>query len=506
MKNIFFLSTLFLVLTNSYSQKITKGDILKDRQFLIDKRELTASDTLGNFVAIRPHRINGSLNNYLVEFYEDLNFTERIEIETVKNSEILKVFLLNNKAHVFLKETNNKTTTLKINSIDLSTKIKTVTVLYKISKSDNKQIYKALKNSFYINLDIHSDVILSFPYSIDKKNRAIIKVFSTNFDVKSEIDTAPESLPRYKHVSYLNIKASNNKIYALFQLNNNLDDNHYHLIELMYNGKVERSQNIKIPNNSYELINTKISENHLILAGLYSNKKKGGYIGFTYYNIDLDTFEVNSKQTPFYNEKATNYFSGIFNRNRDIDINNIFINDQMETYIVGQFYIKKKQSLPIGIPIASFAFAGGTLFITYNPISVTSKIYDDILVCKIDNKGKLKWDSILALRETEKQKTNSNKRDLSTFTFFENDKVNILMNGIFKRNSSGLVFKQDKRPSKTNFYNVTINEYGEIDQNIIFSNTDSKILFKAENATISESSLYVMGQGNMRKQLLKLEF
>jgi hypothetical protein len=49
-----------LLYSFSFSQEVQKGEIIKDRQFLIDKKEITANDSLGNFVSVRPHRINGT--------------------------------------------------------------------------------------------------------------------------------------------------------------------------------------------------------------------------------------------------------------------------------------------------------------------------------------------------------------------------------------------------------------------------------------------------------------
>jgi len=39
---------------------------------------------------------------------------------------------------------------------------------------------------------------------------------------------------------------------------------------------------------------------------------------------------------------------------------------------------------------------------------------------------------------------------------------------------------------------------------IIFPNEDSEILFRAESSVKSNNDIYILGQGNMRKQLLKI--
>ena len=114
------------------------------------------------------------------------------------------------------------------------------------------------------------------------------------------------------------------------------------------------------------------------------------------------------------------------------------------------------------------------------------------------------WDKVIELRETEKITQKSNKRDMSTFTFLANDKINIFMNGYINMKKDKLIVKQDKRLSKTNFYNLTINSEGHIVPRILLSNKSSEIIFRAEKTVKSDDQLYILGQGNMRKQLLKL--
>ena len=504
MKSNIVLILLTMLSLASFSQAIEKGNIIKDRQFLIDKSELSANDSLGNFVAIRPHNVNGTLRNYYVEFFDDLNYLNRIEIKTENDTDILKLFILKEKAFVFIKETEKRETSIRLDIIDLKTKDKSEKLLYSINKDDNSSIYKALKNDYNISLDITSDLVLSFPVIEDKKTYVFVKVFSEDLEIKSEFSVFPDESISYKNTSFLNTKQANNKIYLLFQLNNTAEDNFYKLIEI--NDNEQRSVELKIPDNSYELINSRILNNQMVISGLYSNVKKGGYRGFTYYNIDLNSFEVISKQNPFLNKKAENFFVGFFKGNRSIDIKDIFINDKLETHIVGQFYILRRQTVPVGIPIAAFSFVGVSGFITINPISTSYKVYDDIMIAKIDASGKLLWDTILALRQTEKITSKSNKRDNSTFTFFANNEINVLMNGFIDDQGGKFIVKQDKRRSKTNFYNIVINKNGRIIPSTIFSNADSEILFRAEKSVVSKNIIHILGQGNMRKQLLKITF
>ena len=158
----------FLTFLITFSQEINKGNTVKDRQFLIDHSELTASDSIGNFVSIRPHRVNGTLRNYFIEFYDNMNFTNRVEIKTQNETKILDVFILNEKAHVFIKEKINKSISLRCDVIDLNTQSFEQKSLLEVDKKVSLEIYHALKNDFDISLKYSSKIVLSFPVIKDK--------------------------------------------------------------------------------------------------------------------------------------------------------------------------------------------------------------------------------------------------------------------------------------------------------------------------------------------------
>ena len=501
-KNYTFFFSIFICL-NIYSQNITinKGEIIKDRQFLMDKGEITTSDNLGNFISIRPHRNNGELHNYFVEFFSDLTFTNRIEIKTQNRSKILDVFILNKKVHVFIKEEFEKGISLRCDIIDIESKTKTQKNLYKIDKETSSEIYKALKNESNISLEHASQIILTIPVIKDKMKYAFVKVFSNELEVLSQHNIYPNKALSYKNIKFLKTSIYDNKIYLLFNLVNEKKNKTYKIIEI--NNGNEKTLDIPIELDTYELIDAKINNSQFIISGLYSKQKKGGFQGFTYYNIDLESLTVSSqKHNPFLNKKAITFFNGFFKKNRSIDIKNIFIDEQQNTYVVGQFYVIKKQQVPIGIPIATI---GSAVLITYNPINIKYKLYDDLLIGKINSNGEVDWDKVLELKQTEKIASKSNKRDSSIFTFLSNNQLNILLNGYINMKKEKLEVKQDKRLSKTNFYNISFNTKGTITPKIVFSNKDSDIIFRAGKTVKSDKLLYILGQGNMRKQLLKLE-
>jgi hypothetical protein len=308
-KNYTFFFSIFICL-NIYSQNITinKGEIIKDRQFLMDKGEITASDNLGNFISIRPHRNNGALHNYFVEFFSDLTFTNRIEIKTQNRSKILDVFILNKKVHVFIKEEFEKGISLRCDIIDIESKTKTQKNLYKIDKETSSEIYKALKNESNISLEHASQIILTIPVIKDKMKYAFVKVFSNELEVLSQHNIYPNKALSYKNIKFLKTSIYDNKIYLLFNLVNEKKNKTYKIIEI--NNGNEKTLDIPIELDTYELIDAKINNSQFIISGLYSKQKRGGFQGFTYYNIDLESLTVSSqKHNPFLNKKAITFFN-----------------------------------------------------------------------------------------------------------------------------------------------------------------------------------------------------
>jgi len=502
-KSPFLLLFFFSFLITS-SQEIQKGSVNKDRQFLIDQKEISATDSLGNFVSIRPHRINGTLRNYFVEFHDALNFKNRVEIETQNHTKILDVFILNEKAHVFIKEQENKSISLRCDIIDLKTNYFEQKFLLKVDKKESLEIYRALKNDFDINLEHSNRIVLTFPVIENKLLYAYVKVFSKGLEELKEHKIFADKKIPYRNTRFLNTSQDQNNIYLLFNIIYSKDKKTYKLIEL----NSQKSLEAQIEIDTYELINSDIRASHYIISGLYSKQKNNRLLGFTHYTIDLDSFTLKSQQqTVFLNERARQYFKGVFNAGRSIDIKNIFIDEQFNTYVIGQFYIIEQQTTPIiiGTPILAIpVIVGVSVFITTTPYTAGNKLYDDILIGKISPNGELLWDKTLELRQTGKINNKYKKRDSSTFTFFANNQPNILMNGFINTNKDRLIIKQDKRLSKTNLYNVKVTPDGEILPEVLFPNSD--FIFIADRAVKTKNNIHILGQGNMRKQLLKLTF
>lgn len=492
---------------NCYSQKnrkISYGDIVKDRQFLIDKNELTACDENGNFVAIRPHRINGTLRNYFIEFFDGLNYLERKEIKTRNNTKILDVFIKNNKAHVFIREYDTENASLRIDLFDLNNKNLIQKELLHISKDDDKYLYNTLKNNNSISLNHDTTYLLGFPVIEGKIMYTYVQYFNPEFNTISSHKIYPNKEIKKKNTLFLNISLHNKKTYILYSLKDEQNNSYYQLIE--FKNQKTRDLVIPIDNDIYHLVNVKAIENEYLICGLFSRQKKGRFDGFIHLNVNLDTFKLTSnKLSNFIDDEAAKYFSGIFKGNRSIDIKDFFIDAEKNTYLIGQCYSIVKQQVPLGVSFTLFETASSICYVTYNPLSVSYKIFDDILISKISPDGELLWDKIFELRGTEKINSKSNKKDSSYTAFLYDNELHILMNGFINLEKEKLRFIQDKRFSKTNFYDILIDEDGNINLDIIFPNSESEILFRSENSHLSNGYIMNLGQGNMRKQLLKLK-
>lgn len=493
---------LMCTITNLHSQKINfdKGKVIKDRLFLRDKNEISLADNEGNFYAIRPQRSSGFFNNYHIEFFDDINFTERIEVKSTNKIKILKTFIKNGKIYVFIKEELKKGFSLKFDIIDINDKGKTEKEILTIFKKNKPSFYNSLEEDSYIYLDYTSNIILSIPVEENRKTYVFVKLLSQNLESISEHKIFADENLSSKFTRFLSTIQIKERIYFLFNLSLSKTERIYRLIELNNDGK---NLDIPIPNNTYELIDTKVKNTQLVISGLYSKKVKGGFEGVTYYKIDLNSFSlIYQKQSLFNNDDVKKYFKGFFKNNRSLDIKGVFLDQNLNTYLICQFYIIRRQNIPIVIPIATI---GSSVLISYNPIDIKFKLYDDLLVCKINSNGELNWEKSLEFQEVEKTSSRSNKKDSSIYAFLNDNTVNILVNGYINTKSKKVVIKQDKRFSKTNLYDIKINSEGTMYLKTVFSNKDADILFRAGQTVQSNDILYNLGQGNMTKQLLKIK-
>lgn len=507
-----FFALLFFFSLNNYAQDITfdKGEELKDRLY-IRKKEMTTVDEHGNFISVRPKYLNGVIDNYYIEFYNKLNFEKRVEIETTELVRIVKIFSLDNKAYVVKKEINRDYVDVIIDDINVKQRTVSQKSILKVFKKDNENLFKALRRD-QIDIEYDSNIVITFPVREEETTHALVNTFDKNFDKIAEDKVYPDKQLSPKKINYLKTLIGNeDTFYLLFNIENKDKNNLYKLVQLK--NSETKTLDIPIENDVHELINSKIKDDNYLISGLYSKKEEKRYEGYTHYNINLKDFQLSNKaHKPFVSETVKSNFEGFFKKKRHIDMNNIYIDDNLNTYLVGQLYIKRKQTMampfsPFAITAEVFQIASVVGYVSFNPMGALApsyKIYDDLLVTKISPEGNIVWDNLLEFQKTKSIRATSNHRDSSYFTYFKNNEVNLLLNGSIDTSKNTLEVKQDKRKNKTNFYNITISKNADISSEILFPNEDSKMLFRAEKAKKANDKIYILGQGNMRKQLLKI--
>lgn len=504
MRSLFSVLFILTLHSSTFTQeyKISRGDIKKDRIFLMDKTEITVNDEEGNFISIRPQKDNGVIFNYHIEFFENLNFKDKIEIKNDNKIKILKVFIKNNKTYIFIKENISNGFLLRIDLIDINTKQIAQRNVLEIDKDISPNIYKSVKKDLNIYLEHSSKIILTIPFVEDKKTNTLVKVFSDSIEGVEEENIYPDETISYKNTNFLTTLQHNNKIYLIYNIVFNDDRKIYRIIELSSRNS-KRNLDIPITADTYELLTSTIKNKQLIISGLFSNKKKNRFQGTTNYIIDLKSFSVtSSKQNTFLNPEVSKYFNGLFKTNRSVDIKNILVDDDLNTYLVFQFYKVKKQSIPlVGLTLSY----GSSVFLTYNPIKAKYKLYDDLLFCKINNESDLEWDKVLHFEQLQKISSKSNKRDSSVYSFLFKNKLNLLLNSYINTKKEKIIVKQDSNFGRTKFYNISLSNDGNISLKEIFSNAKSKIIYRADKTLKYKNYLFNLGQGNMRKQLMKIE-
>lgn len=504
MRSLFSVLFILILHSSTFTQeyKISRGDIKKDRIFLMDKTEITVNDKKGNFISIRPQKDNGVIYNYYIEFFENLNFKDRIEIKNDNKIKILKVFIKNNKTYIFIKEKISNGFLLRIDLININTKQIAQRNVLEIDKDITPNIYKSIKKDLNIYLEHSSKIILTIPFVEDKKTNTLVKVFSNSIEEIEEENIYPDKTISFKNTNFLTTLQHNNKVYLIYNIVFNDGRKIYRIIELS-SGNSKRTLDIPVTSDTYELLTSTIKNQQLIISGLFSNKKKNRFQGTTNYIIDLESFSIiSSKQNRFLNLEVSKYFNGLFKKNRSLDIKNILVDDDLNIYLVFQFYKVKKQSIPlVGLTLSY----GSSVFLTYYPIKAKYKLYDDLLFCKINNESDLEWDKVLHFEQLQKISSKSNKRDSSVYSFLFNNKLNLLINSYINTKKDKIIIKQDRNFGRTKFYNISLNNDGKISLREIFSNAKSKIIHRADKTLKYKNHIFNLGQGNMRKQLIKIE-
>jgi len=294
MKYLFFL--FFCASTSIFSQNISfeKGEETKDSNILVDYKEYHIVDSLNNLVAVRPYHSSTGLKHYYLEFYADLNFNERKKINVTNNTEILSVFTIKNMGYVLMHEKKQGTIILKADIINFEDKTIERKQLLSVNKNDQPHNYKGLKTSSKINIDYSKDLLISYTSKKKEEDYVFLHFFNENlietFNSKSLIGSEEA-----RNVKLLDIKQHNNKAYVLTSYQDLNKKFNYQLFEIDQNEQKETR--IITTDNNFEQINSIIIDNKHIISGLYSKKKDKPLLGYTYYQINIDTFKLSTYKT-----------------------------------------------------------------------------------------------------------------------------------------------------------------------------------------------------------------
>ncbi|NQY07025.1 MAG: hypothetical protein HRT68_12775 [Flavobacteriaceae bacterium] len=508
-KTLFLIALLFSLFNMSFSQDISfeKGELIKDRLFLIDKQESTVLDKQGNIYGVRPHRVNGVMRNYYVEFFEDLNFGKRIEIETNQKTnvvtEIEETFALDNRLLVFTKEYTGSYATLYVDILGIDSKtFLERKELVTGERNSNKNVYKALKESnFEIKNNLNGFLLLLQAEEEDKL-QVKLTVYGKNIEKVATKEFYPNKPIDFKKTTYLTVLADGDIIYILTSYEK--EEKLFYRLNLLDENANIKSLDIPSKEGYYELVSLTNTDEELIIAGFVSKLKKGRYQGYCYYAVNKETFELSrNKYDTFKNQDISDYFSGFLKGDRGVQIKDVFVDEENNTYVACQFYKAGNTKLLV---LAQFDLLIATaIYVSSHGNRVFDKLFDDILVVKFDAEGALVWENLIRLK-TQKKKQDKNKQDYNYFSYYNEQGVNVLLNAQINNKEGEFKVNQAKQKSKTNLYNLVFSSSGQIELKAVLSNAKTEAIFPTKDVQIDQNHIYILGQGNMRKQMLKIQY
>jgi len=355
--------------------------------------------------------------------------------------------------------------------------------LLSVNKNDQPHNYKGLKTSSKINIDYSKDLLISYASKRKNENYVFIHFFNENliekFNSKSLIGSKEA-----RNVKLLDIKQHNNKAYVLTNYQDLNKKFNYHLFEIDQNEKRETS--VLITKNNLEHINSIVTDSTYAISGLFSKKKDKPLSGYTYYQINLDTFKLsNYKTTEFKNDYIKKRFS-FFNK---IDLKHLFVDQFQNTYLVGQFYTETKKSLSNNITTAM------------------NKTFKDFIFVKLSGTGELIWEKTIVTGKEPHYHygvTENHPFGASYYAFFNKSNINIIVNGEISDYKNQLMIDQSKRKKKSTFNHITITSEGKTASKVIFPNVNSNVIFKTNQPVEINNKVYILGNKNSKRQILLL--
>ena len=233
------------------------------------------------------------------------------------------------------------------------------------------------------------------------------------------------------------------------------------------------------------------SNNDIKLLGFYSTTKVGRIKGGCSFLVNPNTMAVIKSQTT---ELPKQVYEDLFGYRKAIKkkkkgkelksfyVDYVLLDSNGNTYILAEeFYITQ-------VYVSSGMNGGGYMQTTYH--------YDDILIMKFDNNGKLDW-SRSVFKKAQSPSYNA---------FIKNDELHVLLNS-----GKTLNEKKDGRTKVSKgwfessaLYDFTYNNSGEVTHNKI-QNNKGNTYYLPYYGTFENNTFLMMSSGRKNRQFMKLE-
>ncbi len=274
---------------------------------------------------------------------------------------------------------------------------------------------------------------------------------------------------------------------------------HYQLVKV--NENESKSLNLSVENHYVGSLNlTFTNTNKIGCLGFYSDKNDYRYKGIASFFINPDSFEIESKNFSWFTDQflADKYGKVKYKELRNIVLRDVYYSDNGDiTFTAEEFYITVVYS-------NNGTFGAGAQRTIYN--------FDDIMVIKTDNLGKLKWARNINKRQTSGLYSDpllsfssiiNNTGDVFLFLNAHKNMGNMSGNRIKFRQGwlSGITKKN------SNMYVVKLNDKGDWKFQTIQQNKKATTLINSRYMNVLEDNKLVFyGSYKKNKQFITLTF
>lgn len=276
-------------------------------------------------------------------------------------------------------------------------------------------------------------------------------------------------------------------------------DYHYQLIKI--NATNTNSLDLSVEDHFVGSLNlTFTNTNKIGCLGFYSDRSDFRYKGISSFFIDPNDFSIESKNfSPFTNQFLADKYGKVKNKElRNVVLRDVYYSDNGEvTFTAEEFYIK--------VVYASFGLYGaGVRRSVYN--------FDDIMVIKTDNLGKLKW----ARNINKRQSSGIFSDPLLSFASIINNSGDVFLflnahKNMGEMSGNRLKFRQGWLSGVTkknsHMYVVKFDNKGDWNFKTIQENKNASTIINSRfMQVLDESKLVFYGSHKNNKQFITLTF